>query len=240
MSAISTHDTVGHLVAERPSRSRIFERWGLDYCCGGKKPLDQACAEKSIDLHAVMRDLLENDTRPPADPETDWLSASLDSLADHIVETHHAYLREALPRLSELTRRVRDAHGEKHPELVELAATFMDLRYELENHMMKEEIVLFPLVKTLEASDSLPPIHCGSVNNPIRVMEMEHDDAATALTKMRALTGDYTPPADACNTYLAMLDALEELEADMHQHIHKENNILFPRAAALEAALEAK
>lgn len=240
MSAISTHDTVGHLVAERPSRSRVFERWGLDYCCGGKKPLDQACAEKSIDLHAVLRDLLENDTRTPPGAETDWLSAPLADLADHIIETHHAYLRQALPRLSELTHRVRDAHSEKHPELVELAATFMDLRYEMENHMMKEEIILFPLIKTLEAADSLPPLHCGSVNNPIRVMEMEHDDAATALTKMRALTGDYTPPADACNTYLAMLDALEELEADLHQHIHKENNILFPRAAALEAALEAK
>ncbi|HLK60406.1 MAG TPA: iron-sulfur cluster repair di-iron protein [Chthonomonadaceae bacterium] len=228
MQTISTQDTIGRLVAERPGRSRIFERWGLDYCCGGKKTLEDACNEKALNLADLLSDLRKSDASP-SEPATDWLAAPLGALADHITTTHHAYLREALPRLTFLTEKVRDAHGGRHPELIELAATFAAFRSELEQHMVKEERVLFPLIKQLEAAETLPAMHSGSVNHPIRAMETEHDDAGAALATMRRLTLDFTPPPGACNTYRAMLDALAELEADMHRHVHKENNILFPR-----------
>src|ERR1041385_4745763 len=131
MNAVSPHDTLGHLVAERPGRSRIFERWGMDYCCGGKKTLQAVCDEKALNLKDLLQDLQESDTIL-SDPEIDWLSAPLGELANHITNTHHAYLREALPRLTFLTQKVRDAHGARHPELTELAATFAEFRFELE------------------------------------------------------------------------------------------------------------
>lgn len=239
MNPVTMHDTLGQLVAERPGRSRVFERWGLDYCCGGKKTLQTACEEQHLELKDLLADLKQNDISVPV-PETDWRTAPLGVLADHIVATHHAYLREALPRLTFLTEKVRDAHGSRHPELIELAAIFAAFRVELENHAEKEEQILFPFIKQLEIPGTRPAFHCGSVNNPIHVMEAEHEEAGTALAKMRTLTHDFTPPSDACNTYRAMLDALAELEADMHLHVHKENSILFPRASALEADSAAK
>ncbi len=228
--------TVGQLVAEQPARSRVFERLGIDYCCGGKRPLSAACAAKELELEAVKRELESIDRVTPA-PQTDWTEATLTELADHIQQTHHDYLREALPRLTHLTQKVASAHGDKDPRLVDLAEVFAEFRLELEAHMAKEELVLFPLCRTLDGATERPVFHCGSVHNPIRVMVLEHDDAGAALERMRSLTDGYTPPAHACNTYRAMLQALEELEADMHQHVHKENNILFPRAAAAEAGL---
>jgi regulator of cell morphogenesis and NO signaling len=237
MSAINTQDTVGQLVAERPVRGKIFEKLGIDYCCGGKRPLSEACAEKSLDVEAVVRELREAEAGQAAE-ETDWTTAPLGAFCDHIVGTHHAYLNEALPRLSFLTNKVNQAHGARHPELAELEDVFAELRAELEAHAMKEEMILFPLIKQLEAAETRPAFHCGSVNNPIRVMEIEHDHAGDALARMRALTGGFTVPEDGCNTYRVMIDALIELEADLHMHIHKENHILFPRAAALEASLK--
>src|SRR5581483_9505995 len=228
--------TVGQLVAEQPARSRIFERLGIDYCCGGGRSLADACAAKRLDAQAVLRDLEACDAAAPA-PETDWTQATLTELCDHIEQTHHAYLRQALPRLSALTEKVARAHGAKDPRLLDLHATFGGLRAELEAHMAKEEFILFPLCRQLEGATARPRFHCGSVQNPIRVMVAEHADAGEALEEMRALTDDFTPPVGACNTYRAMLQALEELEADLHQHVHKENNLLFPRAAEAEAAL---
>lgn len=237
MSTLSIEKTVGQLVAEKPSRSRVFERWGVDYCCGGKQPLRTACANRGLDLDEIVRELEAEEARAETAPQADWNTASLSELADHIVSTHHAYLQEALPRLSFLIGKVSNAHGNKQPELYEIGEVFTHLRAELEQHTMKEERVLFPFIKQLETAQQRPSHHCGSVNNPIYVMEREHAAAGEALERMRALTQDYTPPAGACNTYRAMLDALAELEADMHQHVHKENNILFPRAAQREAQL---
>jgi regulator of cell morphogenesis and NO signaling len=234
MSIVET--PVGQLVAERPSRSRVFERWGLDYCCGGKKPLNRACSEKQVDIDAVVRDLLDAD-KTAAATETTWTDASLASLCDHIVDTHHAYLREALPRLATLIEKVALAHGAQRPQLALLEQVFRAFRAELELHMMKEEQILFPFIKHLEGSGEPPSMFCGSVHNPIRVMEHEHDSAGAALAEIRVLTDDFQPPAGACNTYLAMLDGLAELEADMHKHVHLENNILFPRATTLETQL---
>ena len=156
---------------------------------------------------------------------------------NHILIAHHAYLRDALPRLTFLIDKVNKAHGDRHPELRELAATFSGIRQELEDHTQTEERMLFPLIKLLESATSHSPIHGGTVRESIRTLEIEHNRAGAELAKVRSLTNDYAPPTGACNTYRAMLDGLAELEADMHRHVHKENSILFPRAAELEAQL---
>jgi regulator of cell morphogenesis and NO signaling len=221
------------MVAERPARARVFEELGIDYCCGGKKPLDDACEARGLDVDAVVRALVETDAAPQAE-EADWTQAPISHLTDHIVRKHHDYLRQELPRLQGLVEKVVRAHSAKHPEVIELQQVFLGLSAELKAHLMKEEQVLFPMCVQMEATHSLSHSHCGSVSNPVRVMEMEHDNAGAALARIREITQDYTPPADACNTFRVMLDGLRDLEVDLHQHIHKENNILHPRVIALE------
>ncbi|MCC6729699.1 MAG: iron-sulfur cluster repair di-iron protein [Chthonomonadales bacterium] len=234
MNDIQTQTTIGQLVAERPSRARVFETLGLDYCCGGKVALDKACAERGLDLDSVVTRLEESDAGRAAETERDLRNAPLAELADHIVEVHHGFLRQELPRLSMLSAKVAQAHGQRFPALVEVQGVFEDMRAELESHTMKEEGVLFPLCKQLETSTALPDTHFGSVANPIRVMEHEHDSAGAALARLNKLTDAYSTPSGVCNTYRALMDGLAELERDLHQHIHKENNILFPRALAVE------
>jgi regulator of cell morphogenesis and NO signaling len=222
--------TVGQLVAERPSRARVFERFGIDYCCGGKTPLGRACEDRRVDPRVVLDELRRNDERGTA--ERDWAALGLTRLADHIEQTHHGYLRQELPRLDFLTQKVARAHGARHPELARLREVFQAFKAELLNHMQKEELVMFPMCRRLEQAD-WPGAAAVGLERPVDVLEHEHEHAGEALAEMRRLTGDFTPPADACNTYRAMLDSLKELEADMHQHVHLENNVLFP--AALEA-----
>ncbi len=236
MTMVTTEATVGQMVVERPSRARVFEKFGIDYCCGGKKPLTQACRERGVAIESVMEALASEASQPTEAPRN-WAAASLTDLCDHIVQTHHAYLKTELPRLAYLTGRVASRHGDRLPYLVEVAETYAAMQTELEQHMVKEEQILFPLCRHMETLDTLAPMHCGSIDNPIAVMVREHEDAGDALAKMRSLTSDYTPPEDACNTFRAMYDALAQLEADMHQHVHKENNILFPKAAKLERLL---
>jgi len=229
--------TVGQLVANRPSRSRVFEAFGIDYCCGGKRRLGEACQAVGADPGEVVGALKASEEGAGGETETDWTKETMSDLVDHIISTHHFYLRVELPRLAGMTEKVAAVHGQNHPELVECREVFAGLRAELESHMGKEEQVLFPMIKTLELATSRPEFHCGSVRNPITMMEHEHDDAGRALARLRALTGGFTPPEDACNTYRACLDGLAQLEADLHRHIHKENNILFPRASKREADL---
>jgi len=228
--------TVGQLVTERPARARIFESFGIDYCCGGKKPLAQAIAEKGLDQNTVLRILDTFDEQTPA-VERDWSKATLTELADHIEQTHHAYLKNELPRLEYLVNKVANRHGSHTPQLVELAQVFNAFKAELESHMQKEEVVLFPICRQLDSATGPQHFHCGSVENPIAVMIREHDDAGAALSRMRELTNNYTPPLDACNAYRALFDSLRQLEQDMHRHVHKENSILFPKTAELEAKL---
>ena len=234
MTCIDPETTVGELVTERPGRSRIFERLGIDYCCGGKKTLGAACRERGLDIGRVVADLAED---APSAPGTDWAKASLGDLVDHILDRHHAYLRGELPRLAGMSAKVCGVHGERHPELRRVDGTFGRLRAELEMHMAKEERVLFPMIRELEASSVRPVFHCGSLANPLRVMEAEHDAAGEALAEMRELTGGYSVPPDGCNTYRVLMDGLASLERDLHEHIHEENNILFPRALAREESL---
>jgi regulator of cell morphogenesis and NO signaling len=228
---ISPSTTVGELVRQRPARSRVFEQFKIDYCCGGKTPLEEACAAKGLDTDEVLRSLLLiGHAETPADPD----SMGLTELADHIEKTHHAYLRAELPRLDFMTRKVAAVHAESEPRLNDIRTVFAACKEELESHMLKEEQILFPMIRQLEAADAPVAFHCGTLANPIRMMEHEHDSAGDALELLRQLTDDYTPPSWACNTYRAMVDALGAFERDMHQHVHKENNILFPKALRLE------
>ncbi|MCC6793657.1 MAG: iron-sulfur cluster repair di-iron protein [Candidatus Hydrogenedentes bacterium] len=234
MNTITAEMTVGELVRERPGRSRIFEELGIDYCCGGKKPLSDACAKKGHNIEAVLEAIVEADLAGSVAVAEDYAEMPLDELADHIVATHHAFLVRELPRMQQMAAKVSKVHGDKDERLGELASVVNALADELASHMMKEERILFPVIRQLEQSDSLPTMPFGTIANPIRAMEAEHDTAGNALADMHRLTDAYTPPGWACNTYRALLDGLHELELDLHQHIHKENNILFPRALAVE------
>lgn len=236
MSTLSIEQTVGQIVTERPGRSRVFESLGIDYCCGGKQTLAEACAASRLDPNVVLSVIRTFDAQSvPAGDSRDWSKAPMSELCDHIEQTHHAYLKEELPRLESNLRRIASRHGSSNTRLIELLDVFLGFRNELEEHTLKEERVLFPLIRQLEAGADPSTFHCGSVKNPIRVMALEHDDAGNALKRMRQLTDGYVPPPTACNTYRATMDALEHLEKDMHRHVHKENSILFPRAAEREA-----
>lgn len=226
--------TVGDLVTQRPSRSRVFEKLGIDYCCGGKRPLAELCEEKGLDANLILTVLLASETDAAAD-EDDWSQSSLTKLADHIEQTHHAYLKRELPRLGAMVRKVAAVHGVRHPWMLEIDGVYAGFAAEMESHMLKEEQMLFPMIRCLESGEAGPAGDCGpGIGNPVRVMEHEHDDAGRALQRMRDLSDGFTPPADACNTFRAMLDGLAELEVDTHRHVHKENSILFPRALERE------
>lgn len=239
VSAPGLSASLGQLVTEQPLRARAFEALGLDYCCGGKQTLQEACAQAGLDPARVLEQIQESDQAAAQSPGRDWSTAPLQDLVDNILSTHHAYLREAFPHIQELMAKVVRAHQENHPELKEVADISQNLIVELNSHMMKEEHILFPLIERLIAGETPTNFHCGSIGNPIRVMEAEHDGAGDALARLRTLTSDYTPPEDACPTFRALLSELHHLEQDLHQHIHKENNILFPRSLELEQKMSA-
>lgn len=238
MNLLQDQTTVGEIAARYPASVRVFEKHRIDFCCGGKTPLADACRTRGIEPGQLLAELA--DTLQPKPAEADnWNEAPLGELVDHILRTHHDYLKSELPRLSALLAKVTEAHRAKHGDmLLRLGEVFEPLRQELEAHLMKEETMLFPLVRGLETARATgrpaPPAHCGSVNNPIRVMMFEHDAAGEALALLRQITDGYRVPDGACNTFRALFYELAELEADLHRHIHLENNILFPRAAGLE------
>lgn len=234
MITLDPEQTVGEFVRQKPTRARVFESLKIDYCCGGKVSLVRACEKRGVDVNEVLQAISANDEQADLGTLVDVDSMALTELANHIEATHHAYLREELPRLDAMTEKVARVHGDKDERLFQMRHAFIALKAELEPHMMKEERILFPIVRQLEASPERQEFHCGSVANPIRQMEHEHDQAGDALAILHESTDGYTPPDWACNTYRAMLDSLARLEADMHQHIHKENNVLFPKAIQLE------
>ena len=223
--------TVGDIVAGCPALASVFEDIGIDYCCGGKKTLGDACRDKGLEPQSVLATLAQP---PQTEPVADTAVMALTELADHIEQTHHAYLRSEFSRLNELTSKVASVHGDQNPRLHQVSETCRALIAELSDHMMKEEQILFPLVRQLDASDTAPTFHCGSLANPIHQMESEHNQAGAALERLRELTDGFTPPDGACNSYRAMLNAIAHLERDLHLHIHKENNVLFPRALEME------
>ncbi len=237
MNQMNTQTTVGDMVRQKPSRSRVFEKLGIDYCCGGKLSLEVACTKNGLKSQEVLEELqaldAAGDGQTAGDVDAD--SMTLSALADHIEQTHHMYLKRELPRLGALVRKVVSAHGQNHPWTRDVDALYAPLASELLTHLMKEEQILFPLIRALETGQGGPASASQmSVAAPIGVMEHEHDAAGDALAKIRQLSTDFTAPSDACNTFRAMLDGLLVLEKDLHQHVHKENNVLFPKAIALE------
>lgn len=236
-TVIDLTTTVGELVARKPALSRVFEEVGVDYCCGGKRSLEDACRQKGLDPMELAARLEQAAEGLDDEGFVDAAAMSLTDLANHIEQTHHAWLKEELPRLEFLTSKVARVHGDADGRLLEIYRIFQEFAADLSHHMAKEETILFPIIRKLEASDTPQAFHCGSIANPIQQMEHEHHDAGDALEQFRALTDEYTPPDWACNTYRAMIDALAQLERNMHQHVHKEDNVLFPRALAREAEL---
>lgn len=234
----TTDKTVRDIALENPASTRVFERFGIDYCCGGRKPLAQACAELQLSVDQVI-EKLEEAARNPGEEVTDWQKQSLARLIQHIVRVHHTYTRQATPRLMALTAKVASRHGNTDERLKRVAEIAAELDNDMRAHMMKEEHVLFPYIARLEhfgEDDVAAPAAFGSVEQPIRVMAAEHDHAGTLMAEARELTSGFVPPEWACPTYRAMLFEFAEFERDLHQHVHLENNILFPRAIALEEA----
>jgi len=235
--ALATTDTLADVAAAAPGAVRTLENYGLDYCCGGKQPFDAACRAKGLLPETVLREIERTQTAGAAG--RDWQTAPLDELARHIVATHHEYLKLELPALSKRIDKVLAVHGAKDPQtLGRIEAVFAGLRSELELHLHKEEIILFPFLEQYGRAESfgepLPPVPFGTIAHPIAVMEREHEGAGAALAELRRLTNDYAYPPYACGTVRALYDGLKAVEADLHVHIHLENNILFPRAIALE------
>lgn len=237
--SMSATQTVRELAVEHPASTRVFEALGIDYCCGGQKSLAEACSTARLSVDQVLESLerAESERRPTAET-TDWQAASLAALIEHIIATHHKFTREELARLEPLLEKVCKVHGQNHPELLEIRRVFGGLSQELTLHMMKEERILFPYIVELEEAvehHQAPPMSpFGTVQNPIHMMMAEHDSAGEALRQFRSLTSGYAPPADACVSYQTLYRALAEFETDLHQHIHLENNILFPRAVSME------
>ncbi|PRY01226.1 regulator of cell morphogenesis and NO signaling [Pontibacter ummariensis] len=230
-------ETVGELVAKDFRKAQVFKKYGIDFCCGGKRSLAQVCEQKGIDKAALEQELNAlPDTK--AGNETDYASWEPSFLADYIVNVHHKYVRESIPALYEFTSKIARVHGKRHPELLEIAKHFVNVANELEAHMPKEERVLFPYIKQLDEAkkkgEKVSPPPFGSIQNPINMMEMEHEAAGSELEAIKELTSNYTIPADACATYTVAFKKLQEFEEDLHRHIHLENNILFPKALDLE------
>jgi len=234
MPELSPQHTVGEWVADQPRRAMALEKLGIDYCCGGRRSLEEACL--SLNLSPVeVAALLARPGGGEQAPETDWRRSSLTARCDHIERTHHALLHEQLPRLDALAQKVAAAHGERHPAYLTLGQDFPSFRADMEAHMMKEERVLFPAIRALEGAPGAGSSCCsgGDLTAPLLQMEAEHDAAGEDLRHFSELTGGYQAPADACGSMLALLDGLAALEADLHLHIHKENNLLFPRTRAM-------
>lgn len=235
---INSETRVSEIALTLPESTRLFERLKIDYCCGGNQPLAEACVSAGVDIDNVMEILsvLSETNQKKAAPTFQY--SSLAELIGHIIETHHVFTKAEIDRLQPLADKVLAAHGSNHPELVHLTELLGQLCAELTPHMFKEEQILFPyIVAMAEAAERQQPAPFapfGTVNNPIRMMQREHDNAGEILRELRELTSDYKAPADACVSYLTLYHALENFEKDLHQHIHLENNILFPRAVSLE------
>jgi len=234
----TTEKTVREIALDTPSSIRVFESLGIDYCCGGKRPLSYACSHAGVDLDRVL-ELLDKASREAQAPiAEEWREKPLGDLIAHIVAKHHGYVRQEKPRIEGLLAKVVAKHGPAHPEIAQIEHLFAAISQELSTHMLKEEQVLFPYIQRMEQAvrqgNAVPPAFFGTVQRPIANMMAEHDDAGALLGRIREITSEYTAPAGACPTFQALYHGLEEFERDLHHHVHLENNILFPRAVAME------
>ena len=236
---LSSEMTVREVAVQVPESTRLFETLKIDYCCGGNRSLTEACAAAGVEVDNVMAQLSDMGKSGASDNATvDFQKLSLTELIAHILETHHVFTRSEMSRIQALAEKVIGAHGANHPELLRVGELFQRLCVDLNPHMLKEEQILFPYIVTMEQAEArhkpvpFPPF--GTVQNPIRMMMMEHDTAGDLLRKLREVTSDYRVPADGCISYQTLYRALEALEKDLHQHIHLENNVLFPKAVKSE------
>lgn len=231
--------SVGEVLAKDIRKALVFKKYGIDFCCGGKNTIGQVCKEKGIDQQQLEQELtMQSHSHERAMDYSTW---ELDFLADFIVKTHHRYVQDTLPELITYSRKVAGVHSQSHQELIPIMEKIEQLNDELTYHMAKEENILFPYIKRMVAAQrserEMASAAFGSVDNPIRFMESEHDTAGKLLGEIRELTGQYQVPADACNSYTLLYRLLEEFENDLHIHIHLENNILFPKAIELETKM---
>jgi regulator of cell morphogenesis and NO signaling len=232
---ITENSLIADIAADIPASVRVFQRHGVDFCCGGRRPLAVACEELGLSVAEVTREL-EVASAAPAVTDRDWNTASFHDLTAHIVAAYHEPLREEMPRLETMAARVATVHGQKAPRLLaRIEAIVGELSADLNEHMRKEELVLFPAIRNLERGAAAKM----ALDAPIRMMEWDHDRAGELLGELRSLTCDYVPPYWACATVRALYQGLAELEAGMHVHVHLENNILFPRALAMVGTLNA-
>lgn len=233
-------ETLGQLAAKDIRKAEVFKKYGLDFCCGGKKTVKEACAEKGLDVIKVEQELQQTDKAPASHPipYDEW---NLDFLADYIVNTHHSYVKKKLPDIIAYANKVIKVHGAHHPELIEINQLVKAVNSELTTHLESEEKVLFPNIKRLLHIDkqALPPQtnHLGSVEEVINEHEKEHEEVGANLDKIRTLSSNYALPEDACASYSLLYRMLDEFEEDLHLHIHLENNILFPKAIQLEKSI---
>jgi regulator of cell morphogenesis and NO signaling len=232
---------VKDIVIQHPDTRLVLEKLGIDYCCGGKMPLAQAAQQAGLPTDRVLADLNEAlHAQEGGVAVKDWAAASATELAEHIEQTHHVFMKQQLPRLAGLLDKTLQAHGQRQGEMLkQLKHTFVSLKTDIEMHLAKEEQILFPLIRQMETyqrgQGPVTEPRSGTVANPVGQMEFEHDQAGQFLAQIRTITSDFQPPEDTCETFRALCDGLRDLEADMHQHIHLENNILFPKAVELEA-----
>ena len=235
---LNTTKTVRELALEVPNATRVFERLKIDYCCGGGRNIAEACAAVGVRIDELSR--LLDEAGAAQDDARNYGTGPLADLVRHILDTHHVYTREESARIQALLEKVCGKHGANHPHLLEVRELFLKLDADLQPHLFKEEQILFPYILRLEAARTaggMPPFApFGTVNNPVRMMMFEHDTAGDLLREIRTAARDFEVPEDACMTFRALFRALEEFEADLHQHIHLENNVLFPRAVELEAS----
>ncbi|MGH9467606.1 MAG: iron-sulfur cluster repair di-iron protein [Terriglobales bacterium] len=232
MPTLQVTQSVGDIAVQTPGATRVFDKMGIDFCCGGRKTLAQACQEKGLEVKTVLQALEEQSRKPAvaAAPDPHWEKEPLQKLMTHIVARHHQYVRGEVPRIEQSLEKTITAHGARHPELQQVRHTFAAMASEMAQHMAKEELILFPAIARAETGQG-----GASLSAPVNMMMLEHDHSGRDLAAIRQASGDYTPPPDACATYRALYQALEAFEADLRQHVHLENNILFPRALGLGA-----
>ena len=238
--SVELETTVRDIAVEYPQTVRVFESFGIDYCCGGEQSLEGACRRASVSV-AEVREALELAFEAETDAGEDWTAASLEVLTGHIVTRHHTFVRGKTVRLAELLGKVKAKHEGNHPELNRLEQLFRALASELKLHMLKEEQVLFPMIRQLEQTsreEDADTSDFAGITFPMERMISEHEDAGGILQEIRSLAGAFQAPADACPSFRALYQGLEEFERDLHQHIHLENNILFPRVRRLAGLIE--
>ncbi len=232
--------TIREIVAHDFRTAAVFQRHGIDFCCKGDRSIDDACRNRTVTTEEVLTDLAEA-TATPAGGAARFNAWNLNTLVTYIVGNHHAFVRDAIPVLLTHTQKVAAVHGNRHAELPEVARLFRAVADEMNSHMAKEEQILFPYIVSIEEASRngghRPSAPFGTVRNPIRMMEMEHESAGDAMARIRSLTSDYAIPEGACTTYRVCLQELEAFERDLHEHVHLENNILFPKAARLESEI---